>query len=640
LIPRPVIRIEFIAVLSALLLSAACGRKEEGADVTEPNVVPLSMALSVAGNYSPATKMSAEVAQAGEAPFRGMGDISIIPFNLSSGTQVLSNDTRHGSNIDLLQPELPYNSFGSHTDDGNFKGLITGSNSHLYGLVFIDRGVNAVLAYGKALNKTVAITDEDSLAFKQKNGVLNHPNLRSVQTPGEIEFRLEPILNAYKKETQFNIWRRDIVWYLNKIVETKVENKQVSPSVYYFNRMDAYDYPDDLKAAFDAFVAEGAVTPATKEVLDSRLTNLYRAVYPYSQEKRNSADFHTGTYYYVYELAVAILASMRDGKYVTIKGSGTWTSVTLNVDGPAVLGIPFGAYALQYREGSNARRFSEQLENKYTHTGERVGLFTADERCFTYPPSLYYLSNSQLKTTEQEDVSDYYRTETGGWDDIVQYYTEDGVTASSKSAVICEPLDYGVARMDLKIRKCTSPLKDANNDNVATNNNKYPLTGVLVSSQKNVDYRFKPKASSTQYIVYDQDVLYGSSPAAYISSTVTSRDIPILLLETEADTDVQLALEFKNNSGRTFRGINGCAITNGMHFYLLGKLLAGSGTAQSGQNLNSVLVADHVTSVTITVTGFQNAYPVLPDLREVQLTLGVDAEMDWDLTDPENVMIK
>ncbi len=602
--------------------------------------VPISMSFSVAGDYDYQTKMSTEIVQ-GASNFRGMERIDIIPFELSSGTEVTTSDTRSGGNIGLLQKGLPADTFGESANKGTFSGLVTGSNSHLYGMVYVDRGVNAVLAYGKALDKAVTIDSEDSIAFKKANGVLRHPDFSKVSTPDDIVFSLDTYLNTYRTTDLYNIWRRDIVWYLNQIATASVKNSNVSPNVTYrFNYMDENPFPEDLKAAFDKFVAYGAVTPVSKEVMDSRLTEIYKAVYPYSLAKSASADYHVGTYYYVYELAKVILDNMKDSKYVTISGSGKGTSIKLKQDGPSCFGIPYGAYALQYREGYKARKFTEQLDNKDTGTGSRVGLYTTDERYFTYPPSLYYVSNSQLKTSEDEDIVDIYRTATGSWNNIIEQYDGTKVLSTTKSAAIKEPLNYGVARFDVKLKKCSSPkLLDSKSQEVWVNHDKFPVTGILVAGQKNVDFGFSPISSSEQYVIYDSDVSYNGAKT-YLTSHFEPGTVPLLVLESEQGESVNFALEFKNNTNSTFYGINGCAITSGMHFYLLGKLELSEGTLAGGGTLPSVFVKDHLTTVEVRVSSLANAYIVLPDIREIQLSIGVDAILNWDMTDPVTIAIQ
>ncbi len=603
--------------------------------------VPISMSFSVAGDYDPQTKMAKEIVQ-GSSNFRGMECIDIIPFNLSSGTEVTSDDTRSGRNIGLLQRGLPADTYGESANKGTFSGLVTGSNSHLYGLVYVNSGVNAVLAYGKALDQSVTIESEDSIAYKKKNGVLHHPDFSTVSSPDKITFSLDTYLNSYRTTALYNTWRKNIVGYLNGIVQSNVTNKNVSPNIKYrFNYMDDNPFPADLIAAYDKFVAYGAVTPVSKEVMDARLTELYRAVYPYSVAKSASADYHVGTYYYVYELAKVILSKINNTNFVYVSGSGTWASVKLQKDGPSCFGLPYGAYALQYKEGySNGRVFMEMLNNKDTNEGTRIGLYTTDERYFTYPPSLYYVSNSQLKTSDDEDIVDIYCTTTGTWDDIVQQYDGTKVTSTTKSAAIKDPLNYGVARFDVRLKKCSSTdLYDSRSQVVKVNHDKFPVTGILVAGQKNVDFGFSPISSSEQYIIYDSDVS-NNGAKTFLTSHFEPGSVPLLVLESEQGESVNFALELKNNTSSTFYGINDCAITSGMHFYLVGRLDLSEGVVEGGGTLPSVFVKDHLTTVDINVSSLKNAHIVLPDIREVQLSVGVDAVLNWDVTDPVTIEIQ
>ena len=85
--------------------------------------------------------------------------------------------------------------------------------------------------------------------------------------------------------------------------------------------------------------------------------------------------------------------------------------------------------------------------------------------------------------------------------------------SDSESAAIKDPLQYGVARMSVKIGKTTSnTLKDFDGNSVSVNNTNYPLTGIVIEGQKPVDYSFNPVSSSTDNLyIYDADVYNGTS---------------------------------------------------------------------------------------------------------------------------------
>ena len=129
-------------------------------------------------------------------------------------------------------------------------------------------------------------------------------------------------------------------------------------------------------------------------------------------------------------------------------------------------------------------------------------------------------------------------------------------------------------------------------------------------------------------------------PKAYISSTTASGTVSVLLLPTGENRNVPFALEFRNDSGESFYGINRCEVRPGMHFYLLGNLEMDSGTSPAEVTLSRVFTSDRVTTVRATVASLENAHVVLPDIREVQLSIGVDVKMEWDQTTPSTVEIK
>lgn len=127
--------------------------------------------------------------------------------------------------------------------------------------------------------------------------------------------------------------------------------------------------------------------------------------------------------------------------------------------------------------------------------------------------------------------------------------------------------------------------------------------------------------------MYDGDT---HTPRAYLSSSKNSEDVSVLLFETEAGKDVPFALEFLNGSNSTIYGFDNLPILPGTHFYLLGNIDLAAG--QPSGAFPAVFVKGHTTTVQARFSSLKNAHPVLPDLREVQLSVGVDAQMNWNYT--------
>ncbi len=611
--------VNLLALSLALAGLSSCVKdKSEVPDSTSDRMVSLPLSLALP-QEAPLTKMTDDVTQA-SGTFRGARTL-VVPFQPSRSVE--ASDA-------VWSPVLDMSS-------------ISEAKPHLYKWSYFREGCSSVLAYAVATPENVTTTQDDPIAFKKRNGSLLEPDYTNVSIANDLRFRPEPFLNSWEKYPAFSTWREKLISYLNLILQAKVTNKLVTPNKsYMFNYPEQYSKHPKLKEALEAFTAYGAVTPASEESLNKRLTDLYRAVYPLSADPHNSLDYHDGTYYYVYELACEIIRRITNNnnhtswQFVSITGTGTNATVKLLVNGPGHFGLPAGSFSILYREGERKYRIGYDNEDKNERT--RIGLYTADPASYVYPPSLFYCSNSRLLTTSNDKVASYYEGD-ASWSSILTHYTDDSVYSYSRAAAIETPLQYGVASLRVQLQQTSATLKDDAGAYVNVDNGNFPLTGILVSGQHPVNFAFKPISGTDDFIVYDSDVYDGTTPRAYISSTQSSEPIYTLLLESLEGEDVQIALEFINNSSSiTFKGENGASVYPGMHFYLVGALRLSQGTASS--SFNTVLTQDHTTKVTVTVPSLIHAHTVLPDLRTVQLSIGVDVEMDWQPEDPVSIGIQ
>lgn len=628
---------EYTLGILAILVQLFMGCTRDGIIPPESgDLISLPFSFSVSQASSPQTKMTDAIVQASNPiVFRGIEQVHMIPFKVE-GEAVVSSDVRWGGNLSLPQIGLPANTFGDDADGGSFEGLVSISNSHLYDNVSIRRETNAVLVYGKALDESVG--EEEVSALKSHNGVLDHPNLSGIESASEIIFSPEPFLGTASDRTSYTTWRTNLVdKYLNPIINASATNKNVKPNVTYrFHTPSGYLNNPVLVGALEAFTNEGRLMSGSYDVLNKKLTDLYRAIYPLSIDRHNSLGYNVGTYYYVYELARDIISKINKSDYVSITGSGTNAKVSLLIQAPGSFGLPHGAFPLQYREGSKA--FGQTLNAS-------TGMSTVDAQDFCYPPALWYFTNSRLRTSSDESVIDYYKSDTGTWGSILSHYGSSFVQSDSKAAAVKESLQYGVGRLIIRINKTeNTTIQDYSGTGINVSNknkNIFPLTGIVIADQKPVDFCFHPLSGDTDsYYVYDTDVNDGSSPKAYISHDTASKAISVLVLETPEEQDVHFALEFVNSTNSTLYGLNNAAIYPGNHFYLAGVLRFSEAENNSGEDISSVFCQDRTTEVAITISSLENALTVLPELREPQLLLGVDARMNWDMVTPGTVPIK
>ena len=276
------------------------------------------------------------------------------------------------------------------------------------------------------------------------------------------------------------------------------------------------------------------------------------------------------------------------------------------------LGLPDGAAALRWTNGA----FSVRTE---ATTLDNINSLTR----YTYPAELWYFVDSPIRTSDQNVTKSTY--EGRSWDDLITNNYKDGtrIGGNTQSVLVEQPLQYGVARLQMTLRRITaSPLKDAKDAEVhyyqAAN---LPLTAVIIGAQHTVGFDFKPMGEQSDLdarFIYDPIV---GTPASNGDHTVNT-----LVLQTYDGEKVPVVLEFENLTEEKFTGKDGVVYPN-TKFYLIGMLDATN--EGSGVYWNRVFTQDHTTQVTFEVTSLANAYTCMPDLLSPRLELGVQVQTKW-----------
>ena len=203
------------------------------------------------------------------------------------------------------------------------------------------------------------------------------------------------------------------------------------------------------------------------------------------------------------------------------------------------------------------------------------------------------------------------------------------VGLATRSIALVNPINYAVARLDVKAKANQATLKDQINNDVAVGSN-FPVTGVLIGGQKQVDWEFKPVGGTAEKTIYDSQL--AESFILSSSSTYPEAFNHTLVLETAPDADIHVALEFQNNSGNAFRGYDGDLIPNGCKFYLVGKLEV--------DNTKKVFEQDKITTASFNIKSLKGAYNVVPDLRLPALELGLSVNLEWSAGESFDVNIE
>ena len=238
---------------------------------------------------------------------------------------------------------------------------------------------------------------------------------------------------------------------------------------------------------------------------------------------------------------------------------------------------------------------------------------------FVYPASLYYTTNTAIKTSTSR-LADQYGT---NWDTCLALYKGGGtVTATTQSVALVEPVKYAVGRFDVAAKFSSDNINDNVGESIAviTAEDSITLDGILVGGQKNVGWDFVTPINNTEYTIYDASVTSTKIGTEDIKDKVMAQT---LALATAAGEKVRFAIELTNNTGAAFTGVDGI-IPAGARFYLVGELEPQTGVAN-----NRVFEKAYNTKANVTINSLAHAYNGIPDLKNPKLELGLSVKLEW-----------
>ena len=306
------------------------------------------------------------------------------------------------------------------------------------------------------------------------------------------------------------------------------------------------------------------------------------------------------------------------------------TAIIANIDGtnisgndyPRSLGLPDGAAAIRWT--------GSQFEVKTTTT--QLDNINGINR-YTYPAELMFFVDSPIRTSEEEVSKTVYQENTETWDAFLNTYYKGStaVNTNTKAVAVKNPIQYGVAKLDLTLTGMSTTLKDAKDEVVPnTSMTTLPLTGVIIGGQHTVGFNMKPQEPQTDVdgrFIYETTVdATNLATEGYKTST--------LVLQSYDNEKVPVILEFKNNTGHAFTGKDGTVYPE-TRFYLIGMIdPTGKGT---GDYANRVFTQDYTTTMSMSVTSLAKAYTCMPDLLAPRLEVGVQVVTKWIQATTTNV---
>ena len=571
-----------IALLGAVGISSCSSSSDEVINNPnynpETNSVKTEFAISLPNYVGASTRQSNVITQAqNPVVFRGMQDLVLIPYDAA----VAAESTPWKSKVFTL-PAIDASAANGGWDLATQKAKV-------YKTLDVPVDTKVFMFYGQA---TVDNTSDFA------NGKLKAPT-SFAGAASSYNFELQPIAGNYTNtsDTKGNA----IIAYLQAIRGTPgLESTKLH------NLLDNFKPTAASSASIQA-----AIQNLWNQVID--VTNGFTA-----------AD-------------QALVKTSIEGNSTTPNASiNTSNVVTLQATDlkgyPANLNLPDGAVTIDWSPSTGPV------------INGSLGLDVQDLTKIVYPAALYYRANSTIGVSAKDNVSTTYLTEP--WEtisntELTTYYTWNGtVSANTRSVALHDQIQYAVGRLDLSIKAAAATLYDRDGTAVTVNTaDGFPVSAVLIGSQKNVGYDFKP-TGSTFYTIYD-NVMNGTIAAKNDEAVGTNHT---LVLETESGlTEVKVAVEMTNNTGAAFMGKDGTVPVDGK-FYLVGSLKTGTDGNVSSGTRTIIFEQDYITTAALTITqgsdattlaggknttGLGAAYNVLPDLTVSNLEVAFSVDLSW-----------
>lgn len=322
-----------------------------------------------------------------------------------------------------------------------------------------------------------------------------------------------------------------------------------------------------------------------------------------------------------------------------IKNNCTTTDLNSSLGFPRNIGLPDGAAVLTF--DSETKTFTYKEVNVEVPTGRDL----VDHTKITYPSELAYFVSSAVGTsaTSNNKLDDLPK-----YDEWLKKNTDwsqygDVVKSNTTLVVLKEPVQYGVACLESKIKCENTTLEDNAKDilkSTAENNiltvpeEGIKVTGILIGGQpQGVEWNFEPASSATfDHTIYDREMNYGI--AAKKSDSAPNYTL-VLDNKNSSTADpkqsmVYVTVELENNMG-DFYGAEGL-IPKGSRFYLVGQLdpNATTATKTSGEAIDRVFVKDHTTVANFKITNLKKAYNHIPDMRTSKINVGLAVDLKWE----------
>ena len=334
---------------------------------------------------------------------------------------------------------------------------------------------------------------------------------------------------------------------------------------------------------------------------------------------------------------------------------------------PTSYKLPWGAAQLFFTE-FNVDASTGGFSYKNPSTSLLDLSATIDPAHYMFPSELLYFNNSALYVNDTKKAADDYPNGYNTWDSFNwagASWANAAVASTTRSVAVKNNINYGVAMLQTQVALNGTSFNDNRHAIVPSEADQVlteaevkgmQLTGIIVGGQNHrLGWNYLAKANETSdwdYAIFDNQIESATIPTGANYTMVFDN---YHTGDQAAQTDVLVALEFQNNSGKDFYG-KGNLVRQGGKFYLIGKLelgtnrigtangISGSATAWptkyaippytasgASQEITRVFIQDYLTTATFKIgaNSLKNAFITVPDLRSTQTSLGLSVDLNW-----------
>ena len=323
--------------------------------------------------------------------------------------------------------------------------------------------------------------------------------------------------------------------------------------------------------------------------------------------------------------ALKALLTGSDALRTAIKAKIDGTNISTNTY-PRSLDLPDGAAAIRW--------MGDHFEVKTTTT--QLDNINGINR-YTYPAELVFFTDSPIRTSTTEVPKSTYQNMGSStlWSTFLgQHYNgSTAVNTNTKAVAVENPLQYGVANLQLTLTSMAATLRDAKDMPVTNADMTHlPLKGVIIGGQHTVGHNMKPRGEQTDVdgrFIYETTVDNTSiATQGYKTNT--------LVLQSYDDEEVPVILELENKTEHAFTGKDGIVYPD-MRFYLIGVIDPADKKEAGKDYTNRVFTQDYTTTMSMSVSSLANAYTSMPDLLAPRLEVGVQVVTKWIQATTTNV---